>query len=168
MVILVQNETDKFRAEMLAFQIIRQFAANVFAIRGFIGFKPIADVMGLDFKALYDKIIIALENSAIGDVFRLYGDGVVNLQLCCFFLFPRAGALFTFSFSADAIKTSDFRLFSYIMLTISAFSSACIVSVIRKGRIKEGLTQIPVFIVVAILIYTLASMMIAGMFQSFI
>jgi len=78
-----------------------------------------------------------------------------------------SSSFFTFSFNSEAIKAADFKLFSYLMLTISAFSSACIVSVIRKGRIKEGITQIPVFIIISILVYTFASLIISGMFGAF-
>src|SRR4030042_1712475 len=77
-----------------------------------------------------------------------------------------SSSIMGFSFSGDAIKTSDFSIFAYLMLGISAFSSACIVSIIRKGRVKEGLAQIPVFIIVALLIYTFASLLIGGMFSS--
>lgn len=78
-----------------------------------------------------------------------------------------SSAFFSFSISSDAIKTRDFKIFSYLMLAISSFSSACIVSTIRKGRVKEGLTSIPIFVIVAILIYTFASLIIKGMFGSF-
>jgi archaellum biogenesis protein FlaJ (TadC family) len=77
-----------------------------------------------------------------------------------------SGSMMGFSFSGDAIKTSDFRIFAYLMLSISAFSSACIISIIRKGRVKDGLAQIPVFIIVSLLIYTFASLLIKGMFSS--
>jgi pilus assembly protein TadC len=79
-----------------------------------------------------------------------------------------SSAMFSFSFSSGSIKTSDFRLFSYIMLTISAISSACIVSVIRKGRVKEGLSRIPVFIGVSVVLYTLACLIISSMFKGII
>nr|MCK4929804.1 type II secretion system F family protein [Nanoarchaeota archaeon] len=77
-----------------------------------------------------------------------------------------SSSFFSFSFSSESIKANDFRLFSYLMLTISSFSSACIVSIIRKGRLKEGLTKIPIFIIISILIYTFASVIIKGMFGS--
>ena len=77
-----------------------------------------------------------------------------------------SGSMMGFSFSGEAIKTKDFRIFAYLMLSISAFSSACIISIIRKGRVKDGLAQIPVFIIVSLLIYTFASLLIKGMFSS--
>ncbi|KYK27138.1 hypothetical protein AYK26_00395 [Euryarchaeota archaeon SM23-78] len=79
-----------------------------------------------------------------------------------------SSAFFSFSFTPDTIKSRDFRIFSYLMLIISSFSSACIINIIKKGRIKEGLTQIPVFILVAVLVYTIASALIRGAFSSFL
>ena len=78
-----------------------------------------------------------------------------------------SSAFFSFSISSESIKTADFKIFSYIMLVISSLSSASIVSIIRKGRVKEGLTRIPIFVIVSILIYTFASIIIKGMFGSF-
>ena len=79
-----------------------------------------------------------------------------------------SSGFFSLSFSADAIKINDFRIFSYLMLFISAISSACIVSIIKKGRVKEGLSSIPVFVIVSIIIYTLAAWVIGSMFKGFI
>lgn len=77
-----------------------------------------------------------------------------------------SSSFFSFSFSSESIKTTDFRIFSYLMLIISSFSSACIVSIIRKGRVKAGLTRIPIFIIIAVISYTIASVIIRGMFSS--
>ena len=79
-----------------------------------------------------------------------------------------SGSFFGFSLTSDSIKSTDFRIFAYAMLTISSVSSACIVSVIRKGRVREGLIQIPVFIAVSLIIYTISSVVIRGMFGSLI
>ena len=79
-----------------------------------------------------------------------------------------SSAFFSFSVSSGGIKLSDFRFFAYIMLIISSISSACIISVIRKGRVKEGLVRIPVFIIVAIILYSIASLVISGMLHSFL
>jgi archaellum biogenesis protein FlaJ (TadC family) len=72
---------------------------------------------------------------------------------------------FTMSFSSDSVKISDFKIFSYVTLAISAFASACIVSVIQKGRIKEGLSKIPVYIAISLLLYTIAYLIIGSMFS---
>jgi len=79
-----------------------------------------------------------------------------------------SGSLFSFSFSSDAIKANDFIIFSYLMLTISAISSACIVSVIKKGRVREGLMKIPVFVIVSIVLYTIVTAIIRSAFGNFI
>ncbi len=75
-----------------------------------------------------------------------------------------ANSFFTIGFSGNAIKTSDFRIFSYLVLIISAISSACIVSVIKKGRVKDGLKSIPVYIIVSVVLFTLASLIISSLF----
>ncbi|MBN2458656.1 type II secretion system F family protein [Candidatus Woesearchaeota archaeon] len=79
-----------------------------------------------------------------------------------------SGSFMSFSFSSEAIKTSDFRTFAYLLLSISAVSSACIVSIIKKGRVKDGLAKIPMFVVVSITIYLLSALLMKGMFGSII
>jgi len=74
-------------------------------------------------------------------------------------------SFFSMSFSSESVKVSDFKIFSYVTLAISAFSSACIVTMIQKGRIKEGLSKIPVYILVSLTLYTLAYVIIGGMFS---
>jgi Flp pilus assembly protein TadB len=75
-----------------------------------------------------------------------------------------ANSFFTIGFSGNAIKTSDFRIFSYLVLIISAISSACIVSVIKKGRVRDGLKSIPIYIIVSVVLFTLASLIISSLF----
>jgi len=75
---------------------------------------------------------------------------------------------FSLGFSSNSIKTSDFKLFSYLMLIISSISSACIVSVIKKGRVKEGITSIPVFVIVSVFLYTMALVIVGSLFKNFI
>jgi archaellum biogenesis protein FlaJ (TadC family) len=79
-----------------------------------------------------------------------------------------SGSFFKFSFSPDSIKLIDFKIFSYVMLAISSFSSACIVAVIQKGRVKDALSKIPVFILVAVLIYLVASVAMGGLMGSMV
>ena len=66
----------------------------------------------------------------------------------------------TSSFLTLNIKTTptmitNFRWFSIIMLSISALMSASIVAVIRKGRVKEGVRNLPIFLAVSLIIYFL-------------
>ncbi|MGV8141510.1 MAG: type II secretion system F family protein [Candidatus Woesearchaeota archaeon] len=66
-------------------------------------------------------------------------------------------SMFSFNFSGDSIKLSDFRKFALLVLVISSFFSAAIISVIRKGSVKDGLKLIPIFAIVSIVLYFLAS-----------
>ena len=75
-----------------------------------------------------------------------------------------AGTFFTIGFSGSSIKSSDFKIFSYLVLIISAISSACIVSVIKKGRVRDGLKSIPIYIIVSVVLFTLASLIISSLF----
>ncbi len=67
---------------------------------------------------------------------------------------PSGGvAGFGASFTTLAIKPSDFRLFSVIMLTVTSFFSAAIVAIIRRGSVKAGLKYIPSFIITAVILF---------------
>ncbi len=79
----------------------------------------------------------------------------------------------TGSFISLNIKTTprmvpDFRLFSVVTLSISALMSASIVSVIRRGRVKEGLRNLPIFLVVSLTLYFLARSALHAMFAGLI
>jgi hypothetical protein len=54
------------------------------------------------------------------------------------------------------------------MLLISTIFSASIVSVIKRGNVLEGIKSIPVYAVVAILIYYIASMILGGLFSGIV
>jgi len=60
-----------------------------------------------------------------------------------------------FRIHKGAFHLSDFMIFSYIYLFITSASSAMLVSMIRKGNIKEGINLIPLFTVVSFIIFTL-------------
>ncbi|MBR9677209.1 type II secretion system F family protein [Candidatus Woesearchaeota archaeon] len=76
---------------------------------------------------------------------------------------PSGGAVgIAFSLSEDSIKLSDFRIFSYVSLTITAFFSGMIISIIRRGNAKEGIRQLPVYIAVALTIFWIASKVLSN------
>ena len=77
------------------------------------------------------------------------------------------GGMFSFNFSEVTIKLSDFRIFCISMLCVSSFFSACIISMIRKGNVKEGFKYIPIFIVITITLYFLASWGLGKLFSGF-
>ncbi|HYD03268.1 MAG TPA: type II secretion system F family protein [Alphaproteobacteria bacterium] len=70
--------------------------------------------------------------------------------------------LFSLNFSGESIKLSDFRRFAILVLCISSFFSAAIISTIQKGTIKDGVKTIPIFMIISIVLYYLAS----NMFQT--
>lgn len=72
------------------------------------------------------------------------------------------------SFSADNVKISDFKIFAYLMLTITSFMSACLIGSIRRGSIKDGLKFIPLFIISTLIIYYLSSILLASLFGNLI
>lgn len=76
--------------------------------------------------------------------------------------------LFSFNFSGESISIKDFKKFAILVLVISSFFSAAIISTIRKGSVKDGIKTIPLFIAVSIILYLLASSafeyMLGGLF----
>lgn len=65
-------------------------------------------------------------------------------------------SFFTLNISTSPKMISNFSWFSITTLTISSLMSASIVSVIKKGRIKEGFRNLPIFVVVSLITYFIA------------
>ncbi|MBN2141765.1 type II secretion system F family protein [Candidatus Woesearchaeota archaeon] len=76
--------------------------------------------------------------------------------------------MFSFSFSDDAVSVDNFRIFAFVMLTISSISAACIVNIIQKGKVKDGLGKIPIFILVSVILYLVSSVFIGQFFTNII
>jgi flagellar protein FlaJ len=74
--------------------------------------------------------------------------------------------LFSFNFSGESIKITDFKRFAMLSLIVSSFFSAAIISVIRKGSVKDGVKLIPLFMAISILIYYAASKMFSMLMGS--
>ncbi len=72
-------------------------------------------------------------------------------------------SLFTFNFSGDSIAVDSFRRFAILILCISSFFSAAIISVIRTGTVKAGLKSVPIFIAVSLILYFFFTAMFASM-----
>lgn len=72
------------------------------------------------------------------------------------------------SISGDAVKMDDFRLFSILVLAITSIMSACIVAVIRKGTVKEGLKSIPIYFIISLLLYLFATWVLGFLFRGFL
>ncbi len=72
------------------------------------------------------------------------------------------------SISSDAINMGDFRMFSIIVLAITSIMSACIVAVIRKGNVKDGLKSIPIYFLISLLLYLFATWVLGFLFKGFL
>ncbi len=57
------------------------------------------------------------------------------------------------SISKIPISLKDFRIFAFSSLSVTAFFSAMMISVIKKGNVKEGMRYIPTFIIVACILF---------------
>jgi Flp pilus assembly protein TadB len=63
----------------------------------------------------------------------------------------------------DPEAIANFKLFSIMMVVVTTIFSAALVSVIKKGRVLDGIKSIPVYVVVALGIYWIASGMLHAM-----
>jgi flagellar protein FlaJ len=79
-----------------------------------------------------------------------------------------AGANMPIQISKVSVQPSDFKIFSIVTLTITAFFSSLIVAIIQKGSVTQGLKYIPAFIGVTVVLFLVMSkvfgMMLAGFF----
>ncbi len=72
------------------------------------------------------------------------------------------------TFSGDAVKVGDFKIFAYVMLAITSFMSACLIGSIRKGSIRDGLKFIPIFVITTMIIYYISTIVLASLFGGLI
>ena len=67
------------------------------------------------------------------------------------------------SFTGAGIKYSDFRIFAVVILIMTSFFSSSIISTIKKGDIKSGFKNIPIFIGSSLAIYLVAQLLLDNM-----
>lgn len=79
-----------------------------------------------------------------------------------------ASANLPISISEVNIDPGDFRTFSMLALgTIGTFS-AFIISIIEKGDIRTGIRYVPLFVLVSLILYTIFSLVLGGVFDNFV
>lgn len=61
------------------------------------------------------------------------------------------------SFSGSGIKLNDFRIFAVVSLIITSFFSAVIIATIKSGNAKLGFRYIPIFMVITVTLFFIAS-----------
>jgi Flp pilus assembly protein TadB len=118
----------------------KEMAANVTTYAIFIGFASVVAapvLFGLSGQLL---IIIQQLMGMMGEAGAGGGGGMMTLTL-----------------SGNAISATDFKIFSIATLVVTSLFSAFIVSVIRKGSIKEGMSIIPLFVIATLVIYFISS-----------
>jgi len=59
----------------------------------------------------------------------------------------------SFNLNADAVTLDNFKIFAIVCLSMTAFFSCIIITTIRKGDYREGLSYIPVFILTSVGIF---------------
>lgn len=114
----------------------KEMAANVTSYVIFISF---AAVVGA-------PLLLALANQLIIIISSLMS----NIDI------PASGSTM-FTISNVSISSLDFQIFAYVCLIITSFFSAIIVATIKKGNIKEGIRYIPLFILISIIVFIIAS-----------
>lgn len=70
--------------------------------------------------------------------------------------------------SGDSISIKDFQIFSSLTLAVTAMFSAMIVSAIQNGNVRDGLSYIPVYIAVSLVLYAIANALLGSLLGTFI
>jgi len=68
--------------------------------------------------------------------------------------------------SEVGIKMPDFRIFAFINLGLTALFSSAIVSIIKKGEIKEGMKMMPTYLIISFMIYYIITKAIGALVGS--
>ena len=66
----------------------------------------------------------------------------------------------------QGISATDFKIFAFIMLFVTGLISGMIISVVKKGSVKEGLKNIPIYFIVSIILFLIFSVILTGLFGS--
>lgn len=74
---------------------------------------------------------------------------------------------FSFSFSNPALSMSSFNIFAAVLLSITAIFSALIVTSIRKGNTKNAVKVVPVYVVIALVLFFIALKILSILFAGF-
>ncbi len=72
-----------------------------------------------------------------------------------------------FQFGGSNVEPADFKNFSYLALGIISTFSSMIVSIIDKGDIKTGLKYIPIYVSASLIMFTIFSAAMTGIFSGF-
>jgi Flp pilus assembly protein TadB len=67
--------------------------------------------------------------------------------------------------AGDIISVSDFKIFIFINLFMTSIFCAMIISLIKTGKIKEGLKLMPIYLVISFVLFLLMSIILTSAFK---
>jgi archaellum biogenesis protein FlaJ (TadC family) len=71
------------------------------------------------------------------------------------------------TFSGTGVTISDFRIFAVVSLMITSLFSAMMTATIRKGNMQSGVKYIPIFIILSLTIYFIATKVLDNIIELF-
>ncbi|MBN1502624.1 type II secretion system F family protein [Candidatus Woesearchaeota archaeon] len=132
--------------------IKKEMAASVTTYVIFIGF---ASLVGAPFLFGLSTQLVIIMKSILGSL-----NLGSNTQS-----FGGIGSMLTAS--PDAISIHDYKIFAVTCIIITTFFSSLLITIIRKGEIKEDLQLIPMFVGAGIVIYLIASTLLSILLSGF-
>jgi len=78
------------------------------------------------------------------------------------------GSAVPISFSGVSVTPEDFTIFSRSAMGVICMFSSMILSIIQRGNVKGGIKYVPLFIVVALILYSVFNFMLTGLMSVFI
>jgi len=66
------------------------------------------------------------------------------------------------------VDPSGFKVFSIIALIVTSVFASMIISIIRRGNIKQGIKYIPIFSIVSVVVYFVVRTLLSGLFTGMI
>jgi Flp pilus assembly protein TadB len=75
---------------------------------------------------------------------------------------------FSLSFSEAGVSSADFNIFSIVMIGVSCYFAAGIISTIRKGNTHEQVKLFPIFFGVGVLFFFIATAVLSYLFAGFL
>tara|TARA_Y100000034_G_scaffold113229_1_gene147966 strand:+ start:438 stop:1451 length:1014 start_codon:yes stop_codon:yes gene_type:complete len=127
----------------------KQIAANVTMYTMFIGFAALVAAPLL--YSLSHRIIIVMSDLT-GKIDLSSATATVSTKL-------------PIQSIGQGISATDFKIFAFVMLFITSLFSGMIISTVKKGSIKEGLRNIPIYVIVSMLLFLIFSVILTSLFS---
>ena len=131
----------------------REMGADVMSYAMFIG---IASLLAAPFLFALSGQLLSVLTNIMGSVSQQGGISSASSGV--------GGGGMGLSFSEVTLSQGDYRKFAIIALTITSSFAGAITATIRKGEVKKGISQIPVYIAISITLFLIASMGFGSLF----